>query len=178
MLKTLLQKWFGRRSKTTVIFTLKLKQFELGWTHSYRHLPDGNRPVRFYYDTTTFQSQDCGYEFPWNYEKLTLDQVTSRHRISSLYVEKLHAFFERLKTQSKEKVIYLCFEMDEDMTAYVTQNSENGILDYCLNNFKGYRLVKPTEDGTWGTVTPLERITLEEIYNASRRKPSDDPKGV
>ena len=104
--------------------------------------------------------------------------MTSKHRISSLYVEKLHALFEHLKTQSKEKVIYLCFEMDEDMTAYVTQNSENVIFDYCLNNFKGYRLVKPTEDGTWGVVSATERITLEEIYNAHRRKSSNDPKGV
>jgi len=178
MLKELLKKWFGRRSKTTVIFALRPEPFELGWTYRYRHLLTWKMRNYLYFNTTTFKTDRFGYEVPWGIEKLTLSQLDPGHRISTLYVERLHLFFERLRTQSKERVLFVQFEMEEDMSAYVTQNSDNVILDYCLNNFKGYQLVKPTDEEMWEPVTAMERITLEEIYNASRRKPSDDPKGV
>lgn len=174
MLKNLLQKWFGGRSEKTVIFALRLEKFELGWWHRLRRLRKGKFSADFFINTTTFVAEKWGYEVPWDIGKVPITQVTASHRIAITHVKRLHAFFEHLRERSKERDLYLRFDMDEDMSTYISQHDDVAIFEYCLRNFKGYRLVKPTDEKTWKEVVRVENITLEEIYNASRRKSSND----
>lgn len=178
MLKNLLQKWFGGRSKTTVTFALKLMKLDIGYSFSFGKVKEQRVIQTWPFDKTVLLAGNFAYEFDTHMERIPVSLLTEKNRVSSLHVEQLITFFDFLRKQCTDKVLYIEFELGEDIRKLVTTNAVPYIFEYCLKYFKGYTLLKHEPPGQWTPVKVLENITLEEIYRASRRTSSNDKKGV
>lgn len=178
MLKNLLQKWFGGRSKTTVTFALKLTKLDIGYSFSFGKVKEQRVVQTWPFDRTVVLAGDFAYEFDLHAQHINLTLLDEKHRVSTLHVESFIAFFDFLRQQCSDKVLYIEFELGEDIRSLTTTNAIPFVFDYCLKYFKGYTLLKHEPPGQWTPVKVLENITLEEIYRASRRTSSNDKKGV
>lgn len=178
MLKNLLQKWFGRRSKTTVTFALKLMKLDIGYSYNFGKVKEERVIQTQPFDKTILLAGNFAYEFDTHAERVPVSLLTEKNRISTLHVEQLIAFFDFLRKQCSDRVLYIQFELGEDCRRLVTTNGIPFVFEYCLKYFKGYTLLKQAGAGQWTPVKVLENITLEEIYRASRRTSSNDKKSV
>lgn len=178
MLKNFLQKWFGGRSKTTVTFALKLTKLDIGYSFSFGKIKEQRVIQTWPFDKTVLLAGNHAYEFDTHGERIPVSSLTEKNRISTLHVEQLIVFFDFLRQQCSDKVLFIEFELGEDIRKLTTTNAIPFVFEYCLKYFKGYTLLKHEPPGQWTPVKVLENITLEEIYRASRRTSSNDKKSV